>query len=115
MSRIVPFTPRCFMLTIHWLTLSSVGAKLDGCEDCAQFWASQPGSPSRKKVAMLKWIRAMISLDCQASCCAVGMGIPATAAVDVGASSPSSATARVAAARSAAIVNECGIGRPRAL
>jgi hypothetical protein len=51
-------------------------------DDWAQLLASQPGSPFRKKVAILKWIKAIISPFCHASCGAVGFGsdCPAAAA-----------------------------------
>ena len=65
------------MESTHWLTFSAEGAKLSGLEEPVapcQLSALQPGSPSRKKVAMLKCTNAIISPCCHATWAAVGRG-----------------------------------------
>ena len=85
-------TPRSRMEAIQFDTFRCAGANEDGCCDCGQLAALQPGSPFWKNVAMLKCRSAMISLRCQASCGAVGCGTVAAvgaAAAARGASSSS--------------------------
>ncbi len=86
--------PSAFIDTAHWLMLRAEGAKESGLEDPVllgrfQLLASHPGSPFLKKVAMLKWHKAMISPLDHASCCGVGRGRDPSTTVNV---------ARVAAA-----------------